>query len=216
METMSSPPSPDFEGQVDVTHPSCLAVVSQGVLIGRFDTAPNIRICDRIRGLTERIRTGFNLDRFRTIWPHDDLFEAARDESLVAHEPFLDSLLNEDFTLGTHQGPMLPFHRLNGYVWEDTKLVHLVLSGPFPANQPQAWWTALKMAPPAAQGPLTHRNLSNSEIMPIWQLPVSVILLPGAVTRIHSLLTATYLNGRVAIIFFWDNISNRLAIQVVD
>ena len=26
-------------------------------------------------------------------------------------------LLREDFTLGTHQGPMLPFHRLSGYVW---------------------------------------------------------------------------------------------------
>jgi len=42
METMSSPPSPDFEGQVDVTHPSCLAVVIQGVLIGRFGAALNI------------------------------------------------------------------------------------------------------------------------------------------------------------------------------
>jgi len=48
-------------------------------------------------------------------------FEAARDKSLVAHQQFLDSLLKEDFTLGTHQGPMLPFHRLSGYVWEDTK-----------------------------------------------------------------------------------------------
>jgi len=80
METMSSPLSPDFEGQVDVTYPSCLAVVIQGVLIGRFGVAPNIRICDLIRGLKEGIRIGFNLDRFRTIWPHDHLFEAARDK----------------------------------------------------------------------------------------------------------------------------------------
>jgi len=116
VETMSSPPFPDFEGQVDVMHPSCLAVVIQGVLIGRFSTAPNIRVCDLIRGLTERIQIGFNLDRFRTIWPHDDFFEAARNESLVAHERFLDSLLNEDFTAGTHQGLMLPSHRLSGYV----------------------------------------------------------------------------------------------------
>jgi len=50
METMSSPLSPDFEGQVDVTHPSCLAVIIQGV-IGRFGAALNIRICDLIRGL---------------------------------------------------------------------------------------------------------------------------------------------------------------------
>ena len=121
METMSSPLSSDFEGQVDVAHPSCLAVVIQGVLIGRFGVAPNIRICDLIRGLKEGIRSGFNLDRFRTIWPHDHLFGAARDKSLVAHQQFLDSLLKEDFTLGAHQGPMLPFHRLSGHVWEDTK-----------------------------------------------------------------------------------------------
>ena len=121
METMSSPLSSDFEGQVDATHPSYLAVVIQGVLIGRFGVAQNIRICDLIRGLKEGIRSGFNLDRFRTICPLDHLFEAARDKSLVAHQQFLDSLLKEDFTLGTHQGPMLPFHRLSGYVWEDTK-----------------------------------------------------------------------------------------------
>jgi len=210
METMSSPPSPDFEGQVDVMHPSCLAVVIQGVLIGRFGTALNIKICDLIRGLTERIRSSFNLDRFKTIRPHDDLFEAARDESLVAHERFLDSLLNEDFTLGTHQGQMLPFHRLSGYVWEDTKLVHLIPSRLLPANLPKAWWTALKMDPLAAHGPLTHRNLSNSEIMPIWQLLVSCTLLPGAVTRIRSLLIATHLNGWVVIILF----PNRLAIRL--
>jgi len=167
METLSSPPSPDFERQVDVTHPSCLAVVIQGVLIGKFGAAPNIRICDLIRCLKEGIRNGFNLDRFRTIWPHDHLFGNARDESLVAHERFLDSLLKEDFTLGTHQGPMLPFHRLSQYVWEDTKLVHLIPSGLLLANRPQAWWTALKMAPPVAHGPLTHRNLSNSETTPI-------------------------------------------------
>ena len=137
IETMSSHPSPDFEGQVDVMHPSCLAVVIQGVLIGRFGTAPNIQICDLIPGLTEGIRSGFNLDRFRTIWPHDDLFEGARDESLVAHERFLDSLLKDDFTLGTHLGPMLPFHRLSGYVWEDTKLVHLIPSGPLQASSCQ-------------------------------------------------------------------------------
>jgi len=41
-ETLSSRPSPDFEGQVDVTHPNCLAVVIQGVLIGRFGAAPHI------------------------------------------------------------------------------------------------------------------------------------------------------------------------------
>jgi len=64
IETMSSPLSPDFEGQVDATHPSCLAVVIQGVLIGRFGVAPNIRICDLIRGLKEGIWSGFNLDRF--------------------------------------------------------------------------------------------------------------------------------------------------------
>jgi hypothetical protein len=214
METMSSPLSSDFEGQADVTHPSCLAVVIQGVLIGRFGVAPNIRICDLISGLKEGIRSGFNLDRFRTIWPHDHLFEAARDKSLVAHERFLDCLLREDFTLGTHQGPMLPFHRLSGYVWEDTKLVHLIPSLVLPANRPQAWWTALKMAPPVAHGPWTHNTLSNSETMPIRQLPVSVTLLPGAVIRIHSLLTATHLNGRVALILFRDNVSNRLAIRL--
>jgi len=188
METMSSPPSPDFEGQVDVTHSSCLAVVIQGVLIGRFGTALNIRICDLIHGLLERIQSGFNLDRFRTIWPHDDLFEAARNELLVAHERFLDSLLYDDLTLGTQQGPMLPSHRLSGYVWEDTNLVHVVPSGLLPANLPQAWWAALKMAPPAAHGSTTCPNLANSEIMPILQLPVSVTLLPGAVTRMNSLL----------------------------
>jgi len=68
------------------------------------------------------------------------------------------------------------------------------------------------MAPPAAHGSLTNRNLSNSEIMPIQQLPVSVTLLPGAVTRIHSILTATHLNGRI--ILFRDNISNRFAIRL--
>jgi len=45
-----------------------------GVLIGRFGVAPNIRICDLIRGLKEGIRSGFNLDRFRTMWPHHHLF----------------------------------------------------------------------------------------------------------------------------------------------
>jgi len=80
-------------------------------------------------------------------------------------------------------------------------MVHLVPSRLFPANRPQAWWAALKMAPPAAQGSTTRRNLAaNSEIMPIQHLQVSVTLLPGAVTRIHSLLMATHLNGRVAII----------------
>jgi len=77
---------------------------------------------------------------------------------LVAHEQFLDFLLKEDFTLGTHQGPMLPFHRLSGYVWEDTKLVHLIHSLVLPANRPQALWTALTMAPPVAHGPLTHKE----------------------------------------------------------
>ena len=62
METLSSSPSPDFEGQVDVTHPRCLAVVIQGVLIGRFGAAPNIRICYLIHGLKEGIRNGFNPD----------------------------------------------------------------------------------------------------------------------------------------------------------
>ena len=50
--------------------------------------------------------------------------------------------------------------------------------------------------------------------MPILQLPVSVTLLPGAVTRIHSLLTATHLNGLVALILFRDNIFNRFAIRL--
>ena len=133
---------------------------------------------------------------------------------MVAHKRFLDSLLKVDFTLGTHQGPILPFHRLSGYVGEDTKLVHLIPLGLLPANQPQAWWIALKMAPPMAHRSLTNRNLSNSEIMPIRQLPVSVTLLPGAVTRIHSLLTATNLNGQVALILFRDSISNRFAIRM--
>ena len=63
-------------------------------------------------------------------------FEAARDKSLVAHQQFLDSLLKEDFTLGTHQGPMLPFHTLSGYVWEDTKLVH----GSFPRKMANVFY----------------------------------------------------------------------------
>jgi len=77
MKTLSFPPSPDFEGQVDETHPSCLAVVIHGVLIGRFGAAPNIRVCRLIRGLKEGIRNGFNLDRFQTIWPHDHLYESS-------------------------------------------------------------------------------------------------------------------------------------------
>jgi len=108
---------------------------SLGMLKTRMETMSS---CDLILGLTERIQSGFNLDRFRTIWPHDDLIEASHNESLVAHERFLDSLLNEDFTLGTHQGPMLPSHRLSGYVWEDTKLAHFVPSWLLPANRPQA------------------------------------------------------------------------------
>jgi len=68
--------------------------------------------------------------------------------------------------------------------------------------------------PPMAHGPLTYKNLSKSKTMPIWQLPVTVKLWPGAVTRIHSLLTATHLNGRMALILFRDNISNRFAIRL--
>jgi len=88
-----------------------------------------------IRGLLQKIRSGFNLGRFRTIWPHDGLFEAARNESLVAHQRFLDSLLNDDLTIGMHQGPMLPSYRLSGYVWEYTKTVHLVPSRGLPAGR---------------------------------------------------------------------------------
>jgi len=135
----------------------------------------------------EKIRSGFNLERFRTIWPHGCLFEAARNESLVAHQRFLDSLLNDDFTIGTHQGPMLPSHRLSGYAWEYTKTIHLVPSRLLSAGRPQACWAALKMAPPTAQGPTTGWDLANSEIMPIRHLPTSVTLLPGAVTRTYSL-----------------------------
>jgi len=42
MKTMKSPPSLNFEGHEDVKHPSCLAVVINGVFIDRFGTSLNI------------------------------------------------------------------------------------------------------------------------------------------------------------------------------
>ena len=214
METMKSPPSLDFEGHKGVKHPSCLAVVIHAVFIGRFGTALNIRICDLVFFVLQKIHSGFNRERSQTIWPNNGLFEATKDESLVAHKRFLDSLFNEDFTLGTLQGPMLPSRRLSRYVWEHTKTVHLVLSRHLPTGRPQAWWAALNLPRPAAQASTTHLNPENSEITPTRQWPTSVTLLPGAVIRIHSLKTATHLNGRVVINLFRDNISNRLAVTL--
>ena len=61
-----------------------------------------------------------------------------------------------------------------------------------------------------------HWNPENSEIMPTRQWPTSVTLLPGAVIRIHSLKSTTYLKERVAIISIQDNIFNRLAVSLRD
>ena len=156
------------------------------------------------------------MERFQTIRPNDGPSEASRDEALVAHKRFLDSLLNADFMLGTLQGPMLPSYRLSGYVWEHTNTAFLVPSRLLPTGRPQAWWAALNMPDPAAQGSTMHWNLENLKIMPTRQWPTSVTLLPGAVKRIHSLMTATHLNGRVATVLFRDNISNRFAVSLRD
>ena len=132
---------------------------------------------------------------------------------MVAHERFLNSLLKEDFTLGTHQGPLLPFHRLSGYVWEDTKLVHMVPTGLLPTNLPQAWWPALKLAPPVAHGP----TFDAQEPVKLRDSAYPAAAGLGHISAKSSdtdplSLTASHLNGRVALILFRDNISNRFAI----
>jgi len=55
---------------------------------------------------------------------------------------------------------------------------------------------------------------SHSAIMPTRQWPISVTLSPGAVTRIHSLKTATHLKGMI--ILSRDNISNRFCVNLRD
>ena len=134
---------------------------------------------------------------------------------MVAHERFLNSLLKEDFTLGTHQGPLLPFHRLSGYVWEDTKLVHMVPTGLLPTNLPQAWWPALKLAPPVAHGPTF--DAQEPVKLRDYAYPAAAGLgnIAARSSDTDPLSPDSYTSQRAgALILFRDKISNRFAIRL--
>jgi len=112
--TMHSTPSHELDGKGLNQAPCCLAIILHGVFLGRFGAEPNIRISN-----------GFNQDRFPSPRWDTDLL---KDTPLGAHRLFLDSLLTEDFTAGTLQGPIPHARMLSGYVWEDTKLIFLIPS----------------------------------------------------------------------------------------